>query len=61
MKILLLLALSFITLCAQAQTFLFLDEHMSPFCKVMAPVMGIAVIGALGYVVVKAIRRKDDV
>ncbi len=59
MKILFFVALSFITDCAQAQTFLFIDEPMSPFCKLMAPLMGLFIVGAIGYAVVKAISGKD--
>ena len=61
MKILFFVALTLISVCAQAQTFLFIDEPMSPFCKVMAPLMGLVVVGAIGYAVVKAIRGRGDV
>jgi len=59
MKILFFVALTFFSFCAQAQTVLSAHEPMSPFCKVMAPVMGLFLIGAIGYAVVKAIERKD--
>ena len=52
--------LTFVSFCAQAQTFLFADEPMSPFCKVMAPLMGLLIVGAIGYGVVKVIVRKDS-
>lgn len=61
MKILFLVALSFITVYAQAQTFLFTHEPMSPFCKLMAPLMGLIIVGAIGYAVVKVISGKDKV
>lgn len=62
MKVLLVLMLTFITCCAKAQTILFLDNQpMSPFCKVMAPLMGLIVVGAIGYAVVKAIGGKGKV
>lgn len=60
MKTLFVVVLTLITACAQAQTFLVMDESMSPFCKVMAPLMGLVVIGAIGYAVVKAVRGKDE-
>jgi hypothetical protein len=59
MKTLFFVALTFVSFCAQAQTFLFADEAMSPFCKVMAPLMALLIIGAIGYGIVKLIRRKD--
>lgn len=59
MKILFFVALSFITVCAQAQTFLFVHEPMSPFCKLIVPLMGLFIVGAIGYAVVKAISGKD--
>ncbi len=59
MKILFFAALTFVTFCAQAQTFLSAHESMSPFCKVMAPLMGLFIVGAIGYGVVKVIREKD--
>ena len=58
MKILFIVALTFVSFCAQAQTFLFADEPMSPFCKVMAPLMGLFIVGAIGYGIVKVLRRK---
>ncbi len=61
MKTLLVVLLTLIAACAQAQTFLVIDESMSPFCKVMAPLMGLVVVVAIGYAVVKAIRGKDGV
>lgn len=51
----------FLSVSTQAQTFLVFDEPMSPFCKVMAPLMGLVVVGAIGYAVVKAIKGKDSV
>ncbi|MEO6719260.1 MAG: hypothetical protein ABIN67_02800 [Ferruginibacter sp.] len=59
MKILFFVALTFVSFCAEAQTFLFADEPMSPFCKVMAPLIGLFILGAIGYGVVKVIWRKD--
>ncbi len=59
MKILLFAALTIVSFCAQAQTFLFAHEPMSPFCEVVAPLMGLFIFGAIGYGVVKVIRRKD--
>jgi len=59
MKIAFFVTLTFISCCAEAQTFLFLDEPMSPFCKIMAPLMGLLIIGVIGYGIVKVIRRKD--
>ena len=59
MKILLFVALTFISFYAKAQTFLSAHEPMSPFCKVMAPLMGLFIIGAIGYGVVKVISGKD--
>ena len=59
MKILFFLALTFISFCAQAQTFLSAHESMSPFCKVMAPLMGLFIVGAIGYGLVKVIKGKD--
>ena len=59
MKILFFVALTFVNFCAQAQTFLSAHEPMSPFCKVMASLMGLFIVGAIGYGVVKVIRRKD--
>lgn len=59
MKTLFFVALILITACAQAQSFLLIDEPMSPFCKVMAPLMAVVVLGAIGYAVVKAIKGKD--
>jgi uncharacterized membrane protein (DUF106 family) len=61
MKTLILLVLTLITASAQAQTFLVIDEHMSPFCRMVAPLMGVFVVGAIGYAVVKAITGKDKV
>ena len=59
MKILFFVALTFVSFCAQAKTFFSADEPMSPFCKVMAPLMGLFITGAIGYGVVQVIRRKD--
>ena len=59
MKILFVVALTFISFCAPAQIFLFVDDPMSPFCKVMAPLVGLLIAGAIGYGIVKVIRRKD--
>ena len=59
MKILFFVALTFVSFCAQAQTFLSLREPMSPFCKVVSPLMGLFIVGAIGYGVVKVIREKD--
>ena len=60
MKILFFVALTFVSFCAQAQTFLSAHEPMSPFCKVMASLVGLFVVGAIGYGVVKVIRGKDE-
>ncbi len=59
MKILFFVALTFVGFCAQAQTFLSAHEPMSHFCKVMASLMGLVIVGAIGYGVAKLIRRKD--
>lgn len=59
MKILFIVMFTFITVCAQAQTFLFMNEPMSPFCKVLLPLMGLFIVGAIGYAVVKAVGGKD--
>ena len=59
MKILFFVALTFVSFCAQVQTFLSAHEPMSPFCKVMAPLMGVFIVGAIGYGLVKVIGRKD--
>ena len=61
MKILFLVALILMSICAHAHSFLFIDEPMSPFCKAMLPMMGVFIVGIIGYAVVKAIRGKDDV
>lgn len=61
MKIFFVITMILLSVCAQAQTFLVFDEPMSPFCKVMAPLMGLVVVGAIGYAVVKAVRGKDRV
>ena len=61
MKILFLVALTFMTVCAKAQTFLSTHETMSPFCKMMVPLMGLVIVGAIGYGIVKAIRGKDEI
>ena len=59
MKILFFVALTFVGFCAQAQTFLSAHEPMSTFCKIMAPLMVLFIVGAIGYGVVKVIGRKD--
>ena len=61
MKILFFVVLTFITYYAQAQTFLAVHEPMSPFCKVMAPLVGLFIVGAIGYGVVKVIKGKDKI
>jgi hypothetical protein len=60
MKILFFVALTLVSFCAQAKTFFSADEPMSPFCKVMAPLMGLFILGVIGYGVVKVIRGKDS-
>ncbi|MDO9372819.1 MAG: hypothetical protein Q7T76_00305 [Ferruginibacter sp.] len=59
MKILFFLALTLAGFCANAQTLLSANEPMSPFCKVMAPLMVLSIVGAVGYGVVKLIERRD--
>ena len=59
MKILFFVALTFVSFCAQAKTFFSADEPMSPFCKVVAPLMGLFIVGVIGYGVLKMIGQKD--
>lgn len=59
MKILFFATLTFLSFCAQAQTVLFVHEPMSPFCKVVAPLMGLFIVGVIGYGVLKVIGQKD--
>ena len=59
MKILFFAVLTLVSFCAQAQTVLSAHEPMSPFCKVVAPLMALFIIGAIGYGVLKVIERKD--
>ena len=59
MKILFFIALAFVGLCSQAQTFLSIHEPISPFCKVMASLMGLFIVGAIGYGIVKMFGKKD--
>jgi len=59
MKILFFVALTIISFSAQAQTFLSAHETMSPFCNVVTPLLGLFIIGAIGYGVVKVISGKD--
>jgi fluoride ion exporter CrcB/FEX len=59
MKVLFFVVLTFASFCANAQPLLSAHEPMSPFCKVMAPLMGLFIVGAIGYAVVKVIGRKD--
>jgi p-aminobenzoyl-glutamate transporter AbgT len=59
MKILFFVVLTLINVYAHAQTFLSTHETMSPFCKTMVPLMGLFIVGAIGYGVVKAIRGND--
>ena len=59
MKTLFFVALTIISFSAQAQTFLSAHESMSPFCNVVTPLVGLFVVGAIGYGIVKVIRDKD--
>lgn len=59
MKILIFAALTFVSFLAQAQTVLSAHEPMSPFCKVVVPLIGLFIAGAIGYGVLKVIGQKD--